>query len=187
MRPIRTLYLAGPDQHLKQASTLAGEARRLCEAAGFSVLTPEPEDLTEREPSEAMAREIYAQRAARMRQADAAIANLTPFRGPHCDPSTAFEAGFFSGLGKPVFAYMNVPTEDEAELCARVDAYIGAEADEQGVIRDEQGAAIEDFGLPEGLMLWAEARRLYVIVTPDVEFDLTGLQMCLEAVKLYGD
>jgi nucleoside 2-deoxyribosyltransferase len=187
MRRIRSIYLAGPDQHLKQASSLAGEARLLCEAAGFTVLTPEPQALTESNPSEAMAREIYAQRLARMRRADAAIANLTPFRGPHCDPTTAFEAGFFSGLGKPVFAFMNVPSEGEAELCARVDAYIGAQADEMGVIRDEQGAAIEDYGLPEGLMLWAEARRLYVIVTPDPEADLTGLQMCLEAVKLYSD
>jgi nucleoside 2-deoxyribosyltransferase len=187
MRRIRSLYLAGPDQHLRQATSLASEARLLCEAAGFSVLTPEAESLTERDPSEAMAREIYAQRVARMRQADAAIANLTPFRGPHCDPSTAFEAGFFSGLGKPVFAYMNVPSEGEAELCSRVDAYLGAEADDKGIIRDEHGAAVEDFGLPEGLMLWAEARRLYVIVTPEPELDLTGLQLCLEAVKLYTD
>jgi nucleoside 2-deoxyribosyltransferase len=187
MRRIRAIYLAGPNLYLKQAASLASEARLLCEAAGFTALTPEPEALTEREPSEAMAREIYAQRAARMRLADAAIANLTPFRGPHCDPSTAFEAGFLSGLGKPVFAYMNVPTEAEAELCARVEAYVGAEADELGVLRDEQGATIEDFGLPEALMLWAEVRRLYVIVTPEPDADLTGLQLCLEAVKLYSD
>jgi nucleoside 2-deoxyribosyltransferase len=187
MRRIRTLYLAGPDQHLKQASSIASEARLLCEAAGFSVLRPEAEDLTERDPTEAMAREIYAQRVARMRQADAAIANLTPFRGPHCDPTAAFEAGFFSGLGKPVFAYMNVASEDEAELCARVDAYLGSETDDRGVLRDDQGAAIEDFGLPESLMLWAEARRLYVVVTADPDMDLTGLQLCLEAVKLYSD
>ncbi len=36
-------------------------------------------------------------------------------------------------------------------------------------------------------MLWAEARRLYVIVTNDVQTDLTGLQLCLEAVQLYAD
>jgi nucleoside 2-deoxyribosyltransferase len=187
MRRIRSLYLAGPDQHLRQASSIASEARLLCEAAGFSVLLPEAEGLTERDPTEAMAREIYAQRVARMRQADAAIVNLTPFRGPHCDPTAAFEAGFFSGLGKPVFAYMNVTSEEEAELLARVDAYLGAEADEHGVLRDDQGAAIEDFGLPESLMLWAEARRLYVVVTSEPDIDLTGLQLCLEAVKLYTD
>jgi hypothetical protein len=36
-------------------------------------------------------------------------------------------------------------------------------------------------------MLWAEARRFYVIVTPDVHGDLTGLELCLDAVRLYSD
>lgn len=184
---IRTLYLTGPGSSSADGGAVAGEARMLCEGEGYQVVTPESETLIEREPSEAMAREIYAQRVARMRSADAAIVNLTPFRGPHCDPSAAFEAGFFSGLGKPVFAYMNVPNEDEAELRARVDAYVGAELDADGVWRDDQGVAIEDYGLPESLILWAEARRLYVIVTPDPEADLTGVQLCLDAVKLYAD
>jgi len=187
MRRIRTLYLTGPGLPLAHGEANAREARVLCEAAGFQVVIPEPETLVESEPSEAMAREIYAHRVAIMRRADAAVVDLTPFRGPHCDPSAAFEAGFFSGLGKPVFAYMNVPTEEEAELRARVEAYVGAEVDQDGIWRDDQGVPIEDYGLPETLILWAEARRLYVIVTPDPETDLTGLQLCLDAVKLYAD
>jgi nucleoside 2-deoxyribosyltransferase len=187
MRRIRTLYFAGPSQFLRQAEQLASAARALAEEAGFTLGTPDTLELIEQEPSEAMAREIYAQRVARMRQADAAIVDLTPFRGPHCDPAAAFEAGFFSGLGKPVFAYMNIASEGEAELAARVETHVGAHADARGALRDDMGAAIEDFGLPESLMLWAEARRLYVIVTPDPDLDLTGFQLCLDAVKLYSD
>ncbi len=187
MRRIRSVYIAGPSLPAAYAEGVAREARLLCEAAGYAALTSAAEDLTEREPSEAMAREIYAQRVARMRQADAAIVNLTPFRGPHCDPAVAFEAGFFSGLAKPVFAYMNVVAEEEAELRARVEDQIGAEVDVDGVWRDADGGVIEDYGLPESLILWAEARRLYVIVTPDPEADLTGLRLCLDAVKLYAD
>ncbi len=187
MRRIRSVYLAGPNVHLKEAETLAVRARALCEAAGFTALSPKPDLLTESEPSEAMAREIYAARAARMRQADAGIVDLSPFRGPHCDPDAAFEAGFLAGLGKPVFAYMNVHAEDEAELCARVMAHGYAELDPDGDWRDGEGLLIEDFGLPESLMLWAEARRLFVIVSPDSRSDLTGLQLCLDAVKLYLD
>jgi len=187
MRRIRLIYLSGPALPSPHDKTVAQEARMLCEAAGFTALGPDAETLVEQAPSEAMAREIYAQRVARMREADAAIVNLTPFRGPHCDPGAAFEAGFFSGLAKPVFAYMNLLSEEEAELKARVDFYVGAEADEQGVWRDDFGAPIEDYGLPESLILWAEARRLYVIVTPDPEADLTGLELCLDAVKLYAD
>ena len=187
MRRIRSLYLAGPSIHLQQGVSLAASARKLCEAAGFAALAPDPDALKEREPSEAMAREIYAERISRLRQADAAIVDLTPFRGPHCDPATAFEAGFMAGLGKPVFAYMDLPGEEDAELGDRVESYVGAERDEAGLWRDADGAEIEDFGLPESLMLWAEARRLYAIVTPDIHGDLTGLQLCLEAVQLYAD
>ncbi len=187
MRRIRSIYLAGPALSATNAEAAGLESRLMCEAAGYSALGLDPEGLVERSPSEAMAREIYAHRVAKMRQADAAIVNLTPFRGPHCDPGAAFEAGFFSGLGKPVFAYMNLVSEEDAELRARVDAYIGAEMDDAGVWRDDLGAPIEDYGLPESLILWAEARRLYVIVTPDPESDLTGLQLCLDAVKLYAD
>ena len=187
MRRIRTVYLSGPSFQLPQGVALAEQARQLCEAAGFSALTAELDVLTELEPSEAMAREIYAERLSRLRQADAAVVNLTPFRGPHCDPAAAFEAGFMAGLGKPVFAYMNIAVEADAELCSRVQGYVGAERDAEGVWRDELGAAVEDFGLPESLMLWAEARRLYVIITTDVPADLTGLHLCLEAVQLYAD
>jgi nucleoside 2-deoxyribosyltransferase len=187
MRRIRSVYLAGPSIHPRHGVALAEAAQQLCQAAGFTALDGQLGVLTEREPSEAMAREIYAERISRLRQADAAIVNLTPFRGPHCDPAVAFEAGFMAGLGKPVFAYMNVVVEEDAELSSRVEGYVGAERDEEGVWRDELGAAIEDFGLPESLMLWAEARRLYVIVTADIQGDLTGLHLCLEAVQLYAD
>ena len=183
----RTVYLAGPAIHAEHAGGVSQEVRLLCEAAGFALSRPVPGVLTQSEPSEIMAREIYAERASRMRQADAAVIDMTPFRGPHCDPAAAFEAGFLAGLGKPVFAYMNVPSEEEADLATRVESYVGAEAGEDGILRDVDGAEVEDFGLPESLMLWAESRRFYVIITPDPQADLTGLKLCLDAVKLYVD
>ena len=157
MARTRSVYLTGPSIHQPHTQALAAEARALCEAAGFAALTQTPELLTESERSEAMAREIYAERAARMRRADAGVVDLTPFRGPHCDPAAAFEAGFLAGLGKPVFAYMNVLTEDDAELSSRVIDYVGAEPGDDGVWRDTDGSEVEDYGLPETLMLWAEA------------------------------
>jgi nucleoside 2-deoxyribosyltransferase len=92
-----------------------------------------------------------------------------------------------AALGKPIFAYLNVATEDEADYLGRIDIHMGAHQDEAEVWRDEDQCRIEDFALPESLMLWAEARRLFVIVTPDVLGDLTGLDMCLEALSLYQE
>ncbi len=187
VRRISNLYLAGPEVWFPNVGAHFALRQAMCEAVGFSMLQADTSELRELETGEIMARELYAERVARMRRADAAIVNLTPWRGPTADPGTAFEAGFLSGLGKPVMAYMNVAYEHEAEFRDRVDAHIGAQFDEDGVWRDGEGCLIEDFGLPETIMLWAEARRLFVIVTPDVLGDVTGLQLCLDALREYAD
>ncbi len=187
MAKIASVYLSGPDLWFPDAHAHAARKRALCQAAGFAGLTQREEDLAETEASEAMAREIYAANLMRLRKADALIANLTPWRGAHCDPGVAFECGFMAARAKPVLAYMNVADEDEAELKIRVLDHAGGDDDGDGKWKDADGCEIEDFGLPENLMLWAEARRLYVIVTPDPLEDLTGLELCLEALRLYAD
>jgi nucleoside 2-deoxyribosyltransferase len=187
MKRIDNIYLAGPEVWFPNLGSHMAERQALCENAGFTLLQANTRELREREPGEVMAREIYAERVARMRRADAAIVNLTPWRGPAADPGSAFEAGFLSGLGKPVWAYMNISYEHDAEYLDRVEAHFGAQLDEDGVWRDGEGCLIEDLGLPETLMLWAEARRLFVIVTPDTLGDVTGLQLCLEAVREYAE
>ena len=187
MRRIDTVFLAGPDLWFPDAADLIARKVALCEAAGLAALVGGGDDLVETERSEAMAREIYAGVLERLRAADAVIVNLTPWRGPNADPGTAFEAGFAAALGKPVFAYLNVASEEEAEYRGRVEAMIGAAPGEDGRWRDMDEGEIEDFDLPENVMLWAEARRFYVIVTPDPLHDLNGVELCLEAMRMYSD
>jgi nucleoside 2-deoxyribosyltransferase len=186
MRRIASLFLSGPDIFFPDARAHAERRRALCVDAGFIGLSAADGVTVETEPSEAMARELYADNISRLRQADAVVANLTPWRGVGCDPGTAFEVGFAAALGKPVFAYMNVTDEDDAELRTRVEAIMGAEQDAHGRWRDSFGAGIEDFALPESLMLWAEARRFFVVVTQDPFHDLTGLELTLDAVRAYA-
>lgn len=186
MRRITSLYLGGPDAVLLGAADLLQRKRSLCESAGFVPVVSTDSILVETQPSEAMAREMYADRVSRMRLADAAIINLSPWRGPSCDPAAAFEVGFLAALNKPVFGYMNVATEEEADLGARIAEQFGVSVDASGRLTDGYGAEIEDFGLPEAVMVWAEVRRLYVVVTPDTFGDLSGFELCLEAVQLYA-
>jgi nucleoside 2-deoxyribosyltransferase len=186
MRPVRSLWLAGPEAWLPDTEAQAARQRALCLEAGLEAIVPA------RLPAggggdELEARRFYAARMAQLRQADAAVVNLTPFRGASPDTATVFEAGVLAGLGKPVFAYLNVPDEAQAEYVARVDVQQGATLDETGVWRDGDGCVIEDHGLPETVMLWGEARRLFVIVTQDPLRDLTGLELCLEALALYAE
>ena len=187
MRRVSTVYLSGPEPWTPGAVDLMAGQRRLCEAAGVEALFAGDTPLVERDGSEAMARELYAAALASLRRADAVIANLTPWRGPSAHPSVTFEAGFASALGKPVFAYMNVLDEDDAEYAARVESLIGAVLGEDGVLRDVDETAIEDFGLPETVMLWAEARRFFCIVTADPFGDVTGVELCLDAMKAYAE
>jgi nucleoside 2-deoxyribosyltransferase len=185
MRRITSLYIGGPDVAFPGSVEILNHKRSLTEDAGFVPVIPSDSILVETTPSEAMAREIYMDRVSRMRLADAAIINLTPWRGPTCESSAAYEIGFLAALGKPVFAYLNVTSEAEAELRVRVEDQIGAK-NARGKLVDAYGVEIEDFGLPESLMVWAEARRLYAVVTPDLFGDTTGFEMCLDAVRLYA-
>lgn len=187
MRRIASVYLSGPERWSPDAADLMARQRRMCAAAKVEPLFADDAPLVEREGSEAMAREMYAGALASLRKADAVIANLTPWRGPSAHPGVAFEAGFASALAKPVFAYINVADEDEAEYLARVESVIGATIGEDGLAHDVDGLEIEDFDLPETLMLWAEARRFFCIVTPDPLSDVTGVELCLEAMKAYAD
>ena len=187
MRRLKTLYLAGPDRLYPEAQALLARKRALCEADDRLARVASDDITLSPSAGELQAREIYAGALANLRVSDAVVANLTPWRGPGCDPATAFEAGFASALGKPVLAYMNLDDELDADYRSRVEAWIGATPDASGTWRDANDCEIEDFDLPEAAMLWAEARRLFVIVTSDPLEDLTGLELCLEALREYED
>ena len=187
MRKLQRVFLAGPDRFTPAAAFVQARRKAVCEAAGFvPVLPPEPAEIGD-DDGELHARAFFAETIGRLRGADALIANLTPWRGPGADPETAYLAGFAGALGKPVMAYMNILDEAEADHRDRVEGHLGAVLDEQGVWRDPDGARIEDLGLPEAALLWAEARRFMVIVTDEPMEDVTGLELCLEALRLYAD
>lgn len=185
MARIQTVYLAGPDPWAPDAEAVMAQKRRLVADAGLEALDGRPAPDMDGERDEANARRIYADALQRLRQADVIIANLTPWRGVGCEPGAAFEAGFAAALGKPLFVYMNVRSDDEAELLGRIDRHGGAQLGLDGLWRDFEGAEIEDFGLPENLLLWAQARRFFVVVTDDPLGDCSGLDLCLRAMRLY--
>ncbi len=184
MRRIERVFLSGPDLFMPDGPDLLAAKREACREAGLEGVHADG-GAGEGEPGELRARIAYAEAVRALRSCQAVIANLTPWRGPHPDAGTAFEAGFAAGLGLPVFAYLNVADADEAEHRFRVAATVGAAPDEEGAWRDPDGGLIEDLGLPEGLMLWAEARSFYVVVTPDPLSDVTGVELCLQALKAW--
>lgn len=143
------IYLAGPDVFFPDAVAQGEIKKRLCGESGFEGVYPLDNTIADAASlsPQALARAISHGNERLMRSCDLLIANCTPFRGVGMDAGTAFEIGFMQALGRPVFAYSNV-TDDYA---ARVRA---TPPDAQAAWCDEsRGADIEDFGLPENLMI----------------------------------
>jgi nucleoside 2-deoxyribosyltransferase len=135
------IYCAGPWVFSPRPEEISSQLSRLCDAAGLVAVLPF-EDAPDQSPADAAM--IYRENITRITKADAIVADISPFRGPHMDPGTAMEIGFAAALGKPVFAYTSPP----GPLIQR----ISCEKTDTGW-RDAQGNLVEDFGLPDNLMI----------------------------------
>jgi nucleoside 2-deoxyribosyltransferase len=173
------IYLAGPDVFLPDAIEIGRRKVAICARHGLAGLYPldNAVDLTARDASLA----IFKGNQAMMDAADAIIANLTPFRGPSADAGTVYELGYMAGRGKLCYAYSN----DPAAYAERVARFGDITKSGQGRLIDVDGLTVEDFGLPDNLMmihtLDPHGARL---VTPrrmpaDIWRDLTSFEACV--------
>ncbi len=136
--PLR-LYLAGPDVFRPDAAGRGEELKALCAKAGAVGLYP----------LDGTNDDIRRRCIAMIHDADAIIANISPFRGVHMDPGTAFEIGYGEALGKPFFLW----SQEGRPLIERV-------ASDQHR-RDGEGYLVEDFGKPENLMIVRDGQRVW--------------------------
>lgn len=136
-RPPPPVYLAGPDVFRPDAIELGRRKKEICAHHGLEGRFPLdmqlPSDLGMLVPAE-QAKALYLGCTTMMDDCVAGLANLTPFRGTSADVGTAFELGYLTGQGKPVFAY----TGETAHYQDRVD---------------QDGLFVEPFGLCDNLML----------------------------------
>ena len=139
---IARVYLAGPDVFLPDPAARAQVLKRIC--ADHDLFGVSPLDAVPGEGEGPDAHAIARRNEAHIRQCDALIANLTPFRGPGADTGTVYEIGYGRALGRPVFGYAAVA----ADYATRVRRLPGSQWQ-----RDADGLEIEDFGLFENLMI----------------------------------
>lgn len=144
------VYLAGPEVFLPDAVKVGRSKVEICARHGLIGLFPLDLDAPTAGPATSSA--IFQACLAAMRDADAVIANLTPFRGVGADPGTAFELGYMLALGKPLFGYTNEP----ASHAERVRSALGPLTSSQDQLFAADGCAVENFELFDNLML-AEA------------------------------
>ena len=101
--------LSGRSRRVRADAVAHGEAlKALCARYGFEGLYPLDNALPKQlaEPRE-QAAWIYRANIGLIERADAVLANLNFFRGAEPDSGTAFEVGYATALGKPVYGYVD--------------------------------------------------------------------------------
>jgi nucleoside 2-deoxyribosyltransferase len=172
------IYLAGPDVFLPDAIDVGRRKVELCARHGLIGLYPldNTVDLAAKDAS----LQIFRSNEIMMYEADAMIANLTPFRGPGADAGTIYELGYMAGRGKLCLGYSN----DPSSYAERVAKFTPVNCSD-GRLIDTQGLTVEDFGLTDNLMM-VHGLDLHgcALVTPrhppaDIWHDLTSFEACV--------
>jgi nucleoside 2-deoxyribosyltransferase len=172
------IYLAGPDVSLFDAIDIGRRKAELCTRHGLIGLYPLDNAIDP--AAEGASLRIFRGNEAMMIEADAIIANLTPFRGPGADAGTVYELGYMAGRGKLCLGYSN----DPGSYADRVREFTDVSS-RDGRLIDAQGLTVENFGLTDNLMM-IHALDLHgcALVTPrhapaDIWHDLGAFETCV--------
>jgi nucleoside 2-deoxyribosyltransferase len=177
------VYLAGPDVFLPDPVAWMERKKAIC--AGFRLIGVSPlDDLTD-EPDAWKPlpewRRIALRNEAHIRNCDAIVANLTPFRGPSADVGTVYEVGFARGLGLRVFGYATVAG---TFLDRTLSSIGGGRQDPDGSWWDPDGLLVEQFGLFDNLMIEggiADSGGILIRENQDRWHDLSVFERCIQA------
>ena len=174
----KTIYLAGPDVFLPDAIAIGARKVELCAQVGLKGHYPLDNKIDLTAPDASL--QIFRANQDLMDQADAIVANLTPFRGPSADAGTVYELGYMAGKGKRCFGYCNVASVYADRVRASGPVTVSG-----GRLVDTEGLTVEDFGNADNLMI-IHALDDYgsKLATPartpvDIWHDLACFEQCL--------
>lgn len=135
----KKIYIAGPEVFLPdRGEAYYTHVRELTKKHGVVPLIPIDNVVTG-------ALNIRNKNIDMIKDCDAIIADLSPFRSKEPDCGTAFEVGYAAALGKVLLTF----TSDTRPM---VEKY--------GTKTDSEGQSVEDFGLPFNLML-ADGEKVF--------------------------
>lgn len=133
----KKVYLAGPDVFKPNAKEIG---RCLCDALerhDMKGLFPLDNEINLGPSKLENGKTIYYANVEMIRQCDAVLANLEPFRGPSADVGTVWECAYAKGLGKIVVGY-GMGDDYKYNVIGKVP---------------HDGMAVEDFGVWDNIML----------------------------------
>jgi nucleoside 2-deoxyribosyltransferase len=181
------VYLAGPDVFFPDGAQIAARKKEICRYHGLVGLFPLDNEIkANRSNGSTLFREIFYGNTKMMDQADAIIANLTPFRGPSADVGTVYELGYMIARGKCCLGYTNVNTTYKERVAESPGLQRTAETNRP---RDVNDQFVEDFGLADNLMIVeALASRGQPLALPETTptdrwQDLTTFEVCVRRLR----
>lgn len=157
------IYLAGPDVFYPDVEARYAHLEALCGIRGLVGVRPSDGGMSALHAGHGLTPYTLASRICEaniehIRNCDAVVANMSPFRGAvEPDSGTVFEIGMAVALGKPVAVYLPQANED---MASRIREHFGdlPMAGNPGLRVDgKYGAMVEDFGLPLNLMIACSA------------------------------
>jgi nucleoside 2-deoxyribosyltransferase len=173
------IYLAGPDVFLPKPDEMGRWKKELCAQYGLTGLFPLDNAIDPKARDASIT--IFRSNESLMKEADAIIANLTPFRGPSADTGTVYELGYMAASGKLCLGYSN----DPAPYVDRVKRFGTVEPCGDRLI-DAEKLTVENFGLADNLMM-IHALELHghPLVVPkaapaDIWHDLASFEACVK-------
>ncbi|CAN5915689.1 nucleoside 2-deoxyribosyltransferase [soil metagenome] len=151
---MKRIYLAGPDVFFHAAALHFDELEARCAAHGLQGLRPSDGGLSHgvAGSGDEIAERIYRSNLDLIRDCDALLANLMPFRNSlEPDSGTVFELGMAVALGKPVAGFLADSTQ---RYEVKVAHHCGLQRAPDGTAWDQIfGFMIEEFEQPMNLML----------------------------------
>jgi len=151
------LYLAGFGVFSPDAVKQAEKDRELCETYGFEALIPLDGEIDTTNKSKLeIAKAIFNKNISMIEEADIIIANVDNFRGFCIDDGTAMEIGYAYASDKPCYGYLHSFGKTYKDKMAGLTY-----TDENGVVRDFNGYAVENLDLSLNLMLEMSLDGIY--------------------------
>ncbi len=177
------VYLAGPEVFLPDARAQLDLKIALTRAAGLIPLAPGDLAIPPMPTKRLLGHAISAIDEQLMNEADAIIANLTPYHGVSADTGTCFELGYMCAQGKLAYGYTNVADDMRTRSVALYGGDVHLDA--SGRLRGTDGLMIEDVDMADNLMMQGgiERRGGQMIIhdaAPEALYtDTTAFEICL--------
>lgn len=151
------IYLAGPEVFFPDPAAEAAAKKATLSRLGHEGVFPLDNeiDTTSSSPEEA-GLAIARANVDLMHACDGIIANLSPWHGPSADIGTVAELIYMGTLGKPVAAYSTATdsfSERVIEHLKHLHGDVEINETEKGGLVGPAGLAIENFSLPDNLMI----------------------------------